>query len=150
MQENNFFIDTNIFLRVFVKEDEKTFNACCDFIRIVEDGTIKAYSSNLVFAEVNWVLASLYKFSKNDIVQVLNSIAGMKNLKIFNDNELLSALDIYSSHNVKFIDSLIASSAWLIEEKTKQKTIIVSYDKDFDKINLLRYEPQDICSVIKK
>ena len=53
---NLYFIDTNIFLRVFVKENEKAFKECLDILELVKNGKIKAFINNLVIAEVNWIL----------------------------------------------------------------------------------------------
>ena len=41
---------------------------------------------------------------------------------------------------MKFIDALIASHKSIQEEAA----VIVSYDKDFDKLGILRKEPKDI------
>lgn len=40
-----YFIDTNIFLRV-LKEDNKTFKDCFDFLDMIRDGKIKAFTSD--------------------------------------------------------------------------------------------------------
>lgn len=134
-----YFIDTNVFLRVLVKEDNKTFSDCFNFLDLVRNGKIKAFTSDIVLAEINWTLSSFYKFKKQDTLIAIKGILNLKSLKFRNESDIYIATDLYEKFNVKFIDSLIASNLSICNKQTT----IVSYDKDFDKLKLLRKEPQD-------
>ena len=135
-----YFIDTNIFIRVLELENQKTFDECSDFLKLVKNSKIKAFTSGEVLSEIVWVLSSSYKESKSKIVKSLKGIVGLNGLKIVDDLDLEYALRKYEEKNVKFIDALIASNSKI----QSRKMIIISYDKDFDRIGVIRKEPGQI------
>lgn len=132
------FIDTNIFLRSLVKEDEKSFNDSFKFLRKISEGKIKAYTSTLVLMEINFVLSSFYKFKKETICQALKGILDLPYLKIVDFFNNRVALELYCESKSKFIDCLLFT---LLENK--QIKTIVSYDRDFDRLGAFRKIPQD-------
>jgi len=137
-----YFVDTNVFLRVLVRDEEKSYRDCINFLQRVKRGRLKAYTSSLVLAETHWTLASFYQFSKEKIIGALRSIISLRNLKIVDEPNLLAALNFYETNNVKFIDALTASQSLIL----KKGVVVVSYDKDFDKLGIPRKEPGEINS----
>lgn len=135
-----YFIDSNIFLRILVKENEKVFKECFLILNLIRQNKIKAFTSTLVLSEIEWVLEGFYKFSKEEIIKGLYSILKLKNLKIIDKFNSGLAIEIYKKFPVKFIDALIASNPQIYQKKV----IVISYDKDFDKINVIRKEPKQI------
>lgn len=140
MKEYNYFVDTNIFLRVLLKDEEKTFRDCLRFLKEIKNGNIKAITSNLVLAEINWTLLKFYKFAKEDVIKSLDSITHLNHLKLIDDFDSISAIKSYKDYQIKFIDALISSIPEIGEGKMK----IVSYDRDFDKLGDWRVEPREI------
>lgn len=135
-----YFIDTNIFLRTLIKEDEKSFTECVRFLTALKQNKIKAVTGNIVLAEVAWTLSSYYQFSKKQVVQALKSIINLRGLVIKDYYDQGVALSLFGKFKVKYIDSLIASNKYL-----RQKTwTLISYDKDFDKLGILRKEPKEV------
>ncbi len=135
-----YFIDTNIFIRVLELEDKKVFDECHKFLNLVKNSKIKAFTSSTVLSEIVWVLGSSYNESKNNIDRGLSSILKLNNLKVFDKYDFSKTLDLYSNFSVKFIDALIASNP----EIQSKKMIVVSFDKDFDKLGVKRLEPKDV------
>ncbi|MEA2064721.1 MAG: PIN domain-containing protein [Patescibacteria group bacterium] len=135
-----YFIDTNIFIRILFKENERIFQDCLSVLKLVKNDKITAFICSLVIAEIDWVLERVYKISKHQVVNDLQSIFKLKNLKICDKNDLKLAIYLYKRYNVKFIDAIIASND-LIQKKS---AIIVSYDKDFDKLGVKRIEPKKL------
>lgn len=135
-----YFIDSNIFLRTLIKEDEKSFKECYQFLNLVQENKIKAFTSSLILAEINWVLESFYKFKKSEIIKALKSILNLKGLKIVDKTKPILAVEIFQNFNVKFIDALIASNLQVF----KKQAIVISYDKDFDKMKIIRKQPKEI------
>lgn len=135
-----YFIDSNIFLRTLIKEDEKSFKECYQFLNLVQENKIKAFTSSLILAEINWVLESFYKFKKSEIIKALKSILNLKGLKIVDKTKPILAVEIFQNFNVKFIDALIASNLQIF----KKQAIVISYDKDFDKMKIIRKKPKEI------
>jgi len=133
-----YFIDTNIFIRVLELENEKMFEECSGVLRLIKNGEVKAFTSNLVLS----VLGSFYNESKEKVIKGLNGIINITNLKIIDKFDPSEALDLYLKHSVKYIDTLICT---MPEIKSKKMTVI-SYDKDFDKLGVKRIEPLALLS----
>ena len=136
-----YFIDTNIFLRTLVLENPQMTRESTAVLMLIKNGAIKACTNNLVIAEINWVLRQVYLTSKEQRIKSIKGIIKLKNLKIVTETDFLLGLNLYEQYNIKFIDALIAANR-LIQ---KRQAIIVSYDKDFDKIKgIKRLEPKQI------
>ena len=140
MKESKFFIDTNIFLRVLTRDIERSFQDSLRFLERVNNGEFKAITSNLVLTEAQWTLLGFYGFPKKKTIEGLRSILQLKNLKIIDKCNTQNALDLYETKPVKFVDTLIAS--YVLLEKTRP--IVISYDKEFDKLGVLRKEPHQV------
>lgn len=135
-----YFIDTNIFLRVLINEDESTYRECIHLLSAIKRKKIKAVTSNLVIAEIVWTLVSYYKFPKNKVIEAVKTILNFRGLVISDDFDGQIALDYFQKNNVKYIDAVIAS----IKEIGNKTWIVVSYDHDFDKLKIERQIPSDI------
>ena len=135
-----FFIDTNIFLRVFIKDNTDQATYSRQFLHEIRRGNLKAVTSSLVLAEVGWTLNSLYKFDRLKIAKLLNSIINLSGLTIVDKVDWPIALTHFQTKNIKLIDSLIAS----VKEIRERKWTIVTYDHDFKKIDVLSLSPEEI------
>lgn len=139
------FIDTNIFLRVIVRENEKVYSACYEFLRSAERGEVLTYTSHIVLAEVVWTLDSYYRLPKTKINKSLQGIDSMK-LDFTNKFDTAIAHELFRKYSVKYNDALIVS----IPEVYTKKWTVVSYDKDFDKLGILRKEPREVVNEMEK
>jgi predicted nucleic-acid-binding protein len=140
-----YFIDSNIFLRVLAKDNEKQYHCCVGFLKALKENKIEAYTSTVVLTEVVWTLSSYYQFKKEELIRGFKSIIALRGLKIFDQYDYFKAADLYEKYSIKFIDALIASDQEILEKKI----IIVSYDKDFDKLPVIRKEPGEIVNAKK-
>ena len=141
-----YLIDSNIFLRVFVRDDEQKRKDSMRVFRAIVEKKIKAYIPTLVAAEVNFVLASFYKFEKSRVIEATKSLVSVSNLKIVEDLSVARATQLYEAHAIKFTDCLLASSMLL---QTDQAAIL-SYDRDFDKLGVRRVEPRGLLKKFLK
>lgn len=137
-----YFVDTNIFLRTLVSENKKAFGESRKFLEAIKRNKIEAVTSNIVLTEMVWTLLSYYKFPKKDIVSAVKSVLNLSGLEITDGYNAVQALEFYEDKSVKFIDCLISS----IPEIQNKQRVVVSYDKDFDKLGILRKEPGEITS----
>ena len=133
-----YFIDTNIFLRFFIKENQRAFRETQAIIKLIKEGKIKAFTSHLVIAELDWTMNSYYKIPKEERLIILDSLLQLKNLSFSNNFDLVAALNFYRNYRVKFIDCLLASNSLLLAGKAS----IISYDKDFDRLKIKRIDPK--------
>jgi predicted nucleic-acid-binding protein len=86
-----------------------------------------------------WTLSSYYSRKKSEVIEVVEAVTDILGGRIEDDHRIEVASEIYKEYSVKFIDALIASSPSILSGET----IVVSYDKDFDKIGIKRLEPSD-------
>lgn len=135
-----YFLDSNIFLRFLVGDNRKMLGECLALFDSIKRGKIDAVTSSVVLSEVVWTLGSLYKYPKSKIVDAVKGILGFPELKIVDGSMILIALEIYQNNSVKFIDALISS----VKEIYNRNWVIISYDKDFDKLGVFRKEPSQI------
>ncbi len=131
------FIDTNIFLRYFEREDEQAYRKTEKLFTEIVNGNITGISTSLVIAEVIWVLEKFYNWDKEEICNNIKLILRTPNI-IFKERAiLLEAINIYRERNISFIDAYNYSYM-----KANNVTKICSLDKDFDKLpDIKRLEP---------
>lgn len=135
-----YFIDANIFIRALHKENEKMFSECISLLKLIKKNHIEAYTATVVLTEIVWTLHSFYKIPKARIIQAVKGILNINGLRIVDNYDQIKAIQIFEKYSIKYIDALIASN----NEISKKKMAIVSYDKDFDKLAILRKEPVDV------
>ncbi len=99
------FVDTNVFLRFFVKDVESLYVKAEELFEKTEKGELKLETTDIVIAEIVWVLESYYGFSKSEIKEVVETILETKNLKVANHSRVKEAIDLYSSGKMDFIDA---------------------------------------------
>lgn len=143
MKDYKYFLDSNIFLRPIIKDDFEKAKECEELFKKIKKGTIRAFTSSLILSEIIWVGSSFCKIKKGDLIRAVRGILDFKNLKIIDHFDSRLAIEMYEKYSVKFIDALIASNPRIY----KKEVIVVSYDKDFDKIGVKRITP---ARIIKK
>ena len=138
------FVDTNIFLRYLVQPvtaiDQTRAEACRTLFERVGSGTEEITTSEVVLAEIAYVLASprQYNMAPIDIAARLKPIIALPGLKLTQKRLYLRALDIYASYtDLDFEDAV---SVAIVEQM--DATELYSYDTDFDQVpSLTRVEP---------
>lgn len=134
-----YFIDTNIFVRLIMREDKQITKECDDFFEQVKFGKLEAVTSTLVLAEVGWLLKSYYRLPKLKVVQSLKGIGSLGGLKIEGESSWFDAINLYGKYNVKLTDAMIAA----IPQIADKEWTIVSYDEDFKKLPVKWKKPGD-------
>jgi predicted nucleic acid-binding protein len=131
------FVDTNIFLRFLLNDDPQKADACEELFRKAIAGKESLLTSDMVVAEIIWVLESYYELEKQDIREKLEKILNTQNLHCPNRGIIINALSLYVEKNIDYIDSY---NAYLLS--IHKMSEIYSYDKHFDRLDWLkRLEP---------
>lgn len=99
------FVDTNVFLRFFVRDVESFYQKAKELFEKAEKGTVKLETNDLVIAEIVWVLESYYDFTKTEIKDIIDTILETKNLKVSNNARVKEATSMYELKNIDFIDA---------------------------------------------
>lgn len=132
------FVDTNIFLRFLVNDDPEKADACEALFQRAIAGKESLITSEMVIAEIVWVLESYYQLEKSDIQERVEKILNTPNLNCPNMENIINALSLYVERNIDYIDAF--NSFLLITHRINE---LYSYDKDFDRVEWLkRIEPQ--------
>ena len=107
MMDTVCFVDTNVFVRYLTGDDEKKASAFEKLLVQAASGKIKLVTSEIVIAELVWVLESYYKLKPPVIVELIRAILNTEGLKIKGSDMIEKTLDLYESENIDFIDAHI-------------------------------------------
>jgi uncharacterized protein len=131
------FVDTNVFLRFLLNDDQAKADACETLFRNAIAGDEALCTSDMVIAEIIWVLESYYELKKVDVRDCVEKILNTRNLYCPNREIIISALLIYVEKNIDFID---AYNAFILRRDEVHE--IYSYDQHFDRLDWIkRIEP---------
>lgn len=118
------FIDTNLFLRYFLNDIPKHADAVEAILKKARSGKLTLVTTELIIAEVVWVLESFYSLDKEMIRKIILSILNTPNIKIASDDIITQAIDAYVTKNIDFIDAF--SAYWMKENGI---TKVFTFDK---------------------
>jgi predicted nucleic-acid-binding protein len=131
------FVDTNIFIRFLTDDVPEKVDACEELFKKAVEKQETLFTTDLVIAEIVWVLESFYELPKNEIQDKVEKILNTPNLICPHKDLMLSALLLYSERNIDYID---AYNALIVKEHGIEE--LYSYDKHYDRIDwLTRLEP---------
>lgn len=138
------FLDTNIFIRFFVPEDEETHAVVRSLIDACAAGTHSSYTSSFVLLECSFVLNRIYGFPFNRVQDCLEKIVALRNMVIVDTSDSKKALGMWKKTRVKFTDCLIAT-------QVPKGVALVTYDRDFAKLpGIIAKTPKDIVTASEK
>jgi len=131
------FLDTNIFIRFLTDDVPEKVDACEEIFKKAVEKQETLFTTDLVIAEIVWVLESFYELQKNEIQDKVEKILNTPNLICPHKDLILNALILYSEKNIDYID---ACNALILKENGIEE--LYSYDKHYDRIDwLTRLEP---------
>ncbi len=132
------FLDTNIFLRFFLKDEESKYKTVYELFEKIEGGMFNPYTSSIVFLELNYVLRRIYKLSVKEVLDHINAIKKMRGMTIVEQTDTDNAIELYRKHKIKLGDCYIAVQIPI-------GAVLLTYDEDFGKIeNLNPQTPETI------
>lgn len=133
------FLDANIFIRHLTTDDPAKAKACFSLIQQIEQGQVSAWTSNLVIAELVFVLTSkkTYGLSRDAVRDLLLPLISLPGLKVAHKHLYHRIFELYTALPIDFIDAYHAA---LIENLGESE--LYSYDTHFDRVSgLKRLEP---------
>ena len=130
-------IDTNVILRFFLEDDEKQFPGACEFIQALEAGNDAALLTEMVFAEVVWVLQKVYAVPRSEIALKFSRIIQGLGIKTITSKAVfIEALKIYAGASIDIQDIFLSVLA------QNHSCIVVTFNKkDFKKLGCENVEP---------
>ncbi len=122
-------IDTNILVRLIVDDEPKQAAAARDFIRDRCPPDDPGYISNIALAEVAWILARGYGYSRNDIADAIERVMETAQLQIESSSDVAAALADYRRGPAGFSDCLIGHL-----NRTAECTHTITFDRKAAKL----------------
>jgi len=123
------YVDTNILLRFITGSPAEQTSLAAQLFERADRGAVTLVLDEIVVAESVWVLSSLYKFSKEEIRDALQSIISHPGIEMKDEQGVILALTLCASLNVDFEDALI--SVHMGRDGIQE---IYTFDKHFDRL----------------
>jgi predicted nucleic acid-binding protein len=122
------FIDSNIIIRLVVKDLEPQFLKAKKLMREVEQEKKQGVVSILVINEIIWILEHYYLLKRSDYIPILQALLSLKNLKIYETkkDDIFEILTKMERKNIDFTDFYLILIAKGYE--------IASFDKDISRL----------------
>ena len=120
-------VDANYIIRFFSKEPDEHYQKSKEFFEDLARGKVKVIISEGVLMECFFVLNKFYKYSRDEVVEMLITIMNFKNVVNEDKHIILNALNILKDKNIDFIDALLCAKSKLLGYEVK------SFDKDLKK-----------------
>jgi predicted nucleic acid-binding protein len=132
------FLDTNILLRYFTRDDEEKARKALALLQRIEKGEEKVETSLPVIFETIFTLKKQYKMPLPQIKKLLLPILRSRGLRLPSKTLCITALDLFVERNISYADAFNA-----VYMQSKGMTEVFSWDKDFDHIEgITRIEPE--------
>jgi uncharacterized protein len=103
------FVDTNLFIRYLTNDDQKKADRVENLLRDASTGKLKLITTEMVIAEIVWVLESSYDMKPKDISPMIKGILSTPGLEVLNEINVKRAVQLYNEFNIDFIDAYIAA-----------------------------------------
>ncbi len=103
------FVDTNLFIRYLTNDDPAKADRVEKLLDDAAAGTLKLVTTEMVIAEIVWVLESSYSLKNTEISPLVRSILATPGLEVINGSQVSRAIELYESTNIDFIDGYIAA-----------------------------------------
>ena len=135
MSPTRYLVDTNVLLRFLSGQPPAQAAAAKKLFNRGAQGEVTLEISPVIVAEAFYTLVSFYRIERRIAAGKLSLLLQQHGVRLRDGNEVLAALERLKTVNVGFADALLAAGA------SAEKVSVVSFDRDFDKMKVARYEP---------
>lgn len=104
-------VDTNVFLRFLLKDNLDLYNQAFSLLTKAREAKIKLLVPTIVIFEISFVLNSVYKFTKEEIIKNVESLLATSFLSIDEVTIFKQAITIYKNSNHSFADCFLVAKA---------------------------------------
>lgn len=123
-------VDTNVLLRLLLRDIESQFETSKKIFEQIEKGGIIAKISLLVVNELIWILENYYHKDRGDYVNLVLAVLSMKGIKFLDADKkmVMKMMKLMLKYRLDFTDLYL----WKIGKEEKIK--LVSFDKELLKL----------------
>ena len=125
----NAFVDSNVLVRHLTGDPPDQARRSTEFLR----GGETLILTDLVVAEVVYVLESVYEVERVRVAELVRAVVGFPAVVVADEGLLLRTLEIYEQYRIHFAESYLAASAEL-----SGVGVVASFDRDIDRVPTIR------------
>ena len=103
------FLDANIFIRYLTNDDPIKADRVEKILDLAARGKERLVTTEMVVAEVVWVLESFYKLGNTTIGPMVKAILATPGLEVINGTLVEKAVEQYMEQSIDFIDGYIVA-----------------------------------------
>lgn len=129
------FVDANVFLRFFSRDDETQSKRAERLFEAAKAGKVELVTGPPVLFEVAWVLRSRYRQSSETILDALTRLLAFRWLTLLDADLVDRAITIARFHGIDFADAYIQATA----DREKLDSVATFNRSDFEKMNATLY-----------
>ncbi len=118
-------IDTNVLLRLLIRDDAKQFSAADGLVNSPERADDPVFVSPVVVVELEWVMRRTYGLTKTQIVDAIEQLSRRTYFVMDNSEAVRAALTAWRTGKEDFADYLIAALA-----RQRGARTTMTFDKD--------------------
>ncbi len=125
------FVDTNILVRHLTGDPPGQARRATRYLETAEELLL----SDLIAAEVAYVLESYYEVPRTRVAETLRAILAFPTIRVVDTDLLRRAIEVYEVDRLDFADAYLVASA----ERTGIG-VIASFDRSIDRVATVRRE----------
>lgn len=103
------FVDTNLFIRFLTNDDPAKADQVERLLDQAAAGALSLVTTEMVMAEIVWVLESFYQLPPAAIAPLIRGILATPGLEVINGPLVGRALELYEGEGIDFVDGYIAA-----------------------------------------
>lgn len=123
------FVDTNVLIRHLTGDPPDQATRASSFLASADELLL----TDLVAAEVVYVLESFYEVERGQVAELLRAILGFRSIAVIDAPLLLRALEIYEVDRLDFAEAYLVASA-----ERSGITFVASFDRSIDRVKTVR------------
>jgi predicted nucleic-acid-binding protein len=100
-------LDTNVLLRLLMRDDRVQYEAAARFVKETIAGGEALFINRVVLAELVWALSRTYRRSREEISTAIEQILRTAEFEVEGSTAAWTALHEYRQSGVDFTDSLV-------------------------------------------
>jgi predicted nucleic-acid-binding protein len=104
-------LDTNVLVRYVVQDDPKQGRVAQQYVEQCADQDVSLFLPTSVILETEWVLRSVYLFSKDSVVGVFVGLLEAREMMFQDEPSFERAVFLYREHNIDFAVCLHLATA---------------------------------------
>ena len=105
------FVDANVFLRFFTRDEARQHRIATELFRDAAAGKVSLVTGPPVLFETAWTLRSAYRLPRQDVLEVLSAIAALPGLRLTDGPLTEEAIALARQTGQEFADAYVAASA---------------------------------------